>query len=173
MDSGALLTKVKKLLGSSVLESGRFSRGGDALIWVSAGALLEAIQKLKADTELQLTSLENLSAMHLEGAIVLSYFLRSVAVPASGLVVRCSLEPRKTDPRVRFASVREIFEAAAPQEREIAELFGVDFGEAAGESRGGLLPAGWEGFPLRKDYAFPRAFLGIPHVRNAPATGDA
>jgi NADH-quinone oxidoreductase subunit C len=70
-----------------------------------------------------------------------------------------------------LASVAEIWRAAEWHERECYDLFGVRFSghpdsvtgkDGVEHPRRILLPDDWEGFPLRKDYAYPREYRGIP-----------
>jgi NADH-quinone oxidoreductase subunit C len=68
------------------------------------------------------------------------------------------------------ASVSEIWHAADWHERETYDLFGILFTghpdsvteEGVTHPRRILLPDDWDGFPLRKDYKFPREYHGIP-----------
>lgn len=175
MDTGELVNKAKKVLGSRLLESGRLGREAALpLFWVSAQALAGAIESLRSETELGLDRLENLSAMHWDGAIVLSYFLRS-SKDGHVVVVRATQEPKKATGWVKFPSVRASFPAAEAQELEISEGLGVRFVAkdqdlAATDPEGGRSTRfpGVEGFPLRKDFSFPREVLGIPHLRKGP-----
>lgn len=67
-------------------------------------------------------------------------------------------------------SVAGIWRAADWHEREAYDMFGLVFtGHPDSVADGGavhprriLLPEDWEGFPLRKDYQFPREYHGIP-----------
>jgi NADH-quinone oxidoreductase subunit C len=67
-------------------------------------------------------------------------------------------------------SIVEIWHAADWHERETYDLLGIVFtghpdsvtDEGGTHPRRILLPDDWEGFPLRKDYAFPRQYQGIP-----------
>lgn len=172
MDTGELINKTKKVLGSRLLESGRLGRDQSLpLFWVSAQSLVSVIESLRAETELGLDRLENVSGMHWDGAIVLSYFLRS-SRGGHVVVVRATQEPKKANGWVRFPSVREVFPAAQAQELEISEGLGVrfvlgDLDVTDSDSNGGRTTRfpGVEGFPLRKDFAFPREVSGIAHLR--------
>ncbi len=65
----------------------------------------------------------------------------------------------RNDPRV--PSVMDLWPAADWHEREAYDLFGIIF-EGHSDMRRILLPEDWQGHPLRKDYAFPREYHGIP-----------
>jgi NADH-quinone oxidoreductase subunit C len=67
-------------------------------------------------------------------------------------------------------SVSEVWRAADWHERETYDLLGIVFtghpdsvtDEAGKHPRRILLPDDWVGFPLRKDYVFPREYQGVP-----------
>ncbi len=61
----------------------------------------------------------------------------------------------------RIPSVADLWPAADWHEREAWDLLGITF-ENHPDPRRILLPEDWVGHPLRKDYAFPRTYHGIP-----------
>jgi NADH-quinone oxidoreductase subunit C len=58
-------------------------------------------------------------------------------------------------------SVSDLWPAADWQEREAYDMFGITF-PGHPDLRRILCADDWEGFPLRKDYVFPREYHGIP-----------
>lgn len=64
----------------------------------------------------------------------------------------------KSDPRMPSATA--IYRAAQWHERECAEMFGITF-TGHPDPRNILLPDDWVGYPLRKDYEFPKEYHGI------------
>lgn len=61
----------------------------------------------------------------------------------------------------KIPSVADVWPAADWHEREAFDMMGVEF-VGHPDHRRILCPEDWEGFPLRKDYAFPVEYHGIP-----------
>ena len=53
-----------------------------------------------------------------------------------------------------------VYRASQFHERECAEMFGITF-TGHPDPRNMLLPDDWVGYPMRKDYEFPKEYHGI------------
>ena len=164
--------KFKSVLGDRILEQKALGRGGAPSIWVEAAKLREVAELLRESPELGFDWLENLAAMQVDSAIVLSYFLRCTSPGKENqeMVLRASLVPANAEAWVDAPSVASVWPAAEPWQSEVAELFGVKF-IGSGPLVRKILPEGWVGFPLRKGYMFPTEVMGIPHMRRVGQTG--
>jgi NADH:ubiquinone oxidoreductase subunit C len=163
VEANGLLPKLQAGMPGAVLETGRFGRGGEPVAWAELKKLAKLAKYLRE--ELGLDWLENLSVAQLDDALVLTYFLRST-VSREELILRVSLVPADARTEVEAPSLAETWPQAGPMEQEASELFGVRFEgaeDATVTSR--RLPKGWNGYPLRKSYVFPREVDGIAHAR--------
>jgi NADH-quinone oxidoreductase subunit C len=77
--------------------------------------------------------------------------------------IRHSIAVKVYAPRdaAHVPSVADLWPAADWQEREAFDMFGIIF-DGHPDLRRILCADDWEGFPLRKDYVFPREYHGIP-----------
>ncbi len=69
--------------------------------------------------------------------------------------------PREGKPQV--PTVSDLWPGANWHEREAYDMMGITFTDHP-DFRRILLPEDWVGFPLRKDYEFPREYHGIPNT---------
>jgi NADH-quinone oxidoreductase subunit C len=72
------------------------------------------------------------------------------------LAIKCKL-PKKSP---SLPSTVPVYRASQWHERECAEMFGIEF-VGHPDPRHILLPDDWVGYPLRKDYEFPKEYHGI------------
>jgi NADH:ubiquinone oxidoreductase subunit C len=173
VDTGEILNKLKQAAPGGVLEKSRFGRSSHLSLWVEAKSLPRIAAFLKADAEIGLDWLENLSAIQMDESLVVTYFLRSTK-QSHTLILRVSVVPASAAREADLPSVAGTWAMATPFEIEIQELFGIRFTTVDGGAAHDFsqrLPKGWNGYPLRKSYVFPTEFLGIAHSRKAPVTG--
>lgn len=178
MDRATLVGKIKREVPGAVLEKQRFGRSDALCLWFENRKALELARFLET---LKYDWLENFSVMQMDDALVLTYFVRSSETSAEPITLRSTLEilsgaqVSNVQLEVRSPSVRSVWTMAEPMEMEADELFGIRFLDENGSPIARAydrLPAGWAGFPLRKDYVFPESFEGIRHARSGAQTAD-
>ena len=116
---------------------------------VAAAAIHDVARKVRDDAALNLNYLRCISGVDPGGdqLRVVYHFISMEALHELCLHVNV---PRET---ARVVSLASLWGTANWQEREIYDLFGVDF-EGHPDQRRILLPIEWEGHPLRKDYTY-------------------
>lgn len=113
---------------------------------VEREALLEVCRWLRAAEGAHCDYLACLSGVDREEAIEVVYHIYSLR--EHHMIV---LKTRAPKDDCWLPSVTPVWKAANWHERETAEMFGVGF-EGHPDPRHLLLPEGWQGHPLRKDY---------------------
>lgn len=127
-------------------------------VHVNASDWRAIAQFLLDDPRLKLDWLQNLSGVDYvaDGKMCVVYDLYSFDLKHMFAVkVYC---PRE-NPSV--PSIADLWPTADWHEREAYDMFGIDF-PGHPDLRRILMADDWEGFPLRKDYVFPREYHGIP-----------
>ena len=133
---------------------------GETTLVVAASALLEICQLLRQDPALDYSFLVDVAAVDYhpqQPRYGVSYLLHSLKQNA-----RLRLRVLLSGQNPRLPSVSEVWPAAEWPEREAFDLMGIKFAEHP-DLRRILMPADWEGHPLRKDYQMPDEFRGIPN----------
>jgi NADH-quinone oxidoreductase subunit C len=92
------------------------------------------------------------------GTIDLIYHLSSIPFEKS-VVLKVQID-RILDEKSKIDSVSSVWKTADWHEREIYDFFGVRFNNHP-DLRRILLPADWEGHPMRKDYEEQETYHGI------------
>jgi NADH:ubiquinone oxidoreductase subunit C len=165
VDTSDLIPRLEEAVPGAVLEVRPFGRGGEISIWVELRSIQKVAQMVKKDPDFSFDWLENLSVMEVDKALVLSYFLRSQE-KGHTLYLRGSVLPPSPDAAVEILTVTKVWPMAKLMELEVTDLFGIKFfGNPIPGGGRFIMPKGWEGFPLRKNYVFPTEFLNIPHAR--------
>ncbi len=122
---------------------------GEVTLTVDPGGLVDTLRALREDPELSFDFLSDVSATDWPGRVPrmwLAYHLYSFE-KGHRLRVKAGL----LEERLRAPSVTSLFAAADWLEREVFDLFGVEF-EGHPDLRRILMPEDWDGHPLRKDH---------------------
>ncbi|MFA7658194.1 MAG: NADH-quinone oxidoreductase subunit C [Candidatus Gastranaerophilaceae bacterium] len=127
------------------------NEGGNSFdkIRVESSKLCDLLNFLKNNAQFAFDRLNTIIAIDLgieDGRFELIYDLHSVKTGQSG---RISVLIGRNSPNI--PSVVEIFKSAYFDECEIFDLFGINFDKNPNLKRL-LMPKGWVGHPLRKDY---------------------
>lgn len=128
---------------------------GDASIPVAAAALRDVALFLRDDPAMAFDFLRCVSSVDRKEVLSSVYHLYSLE---HGTAVTLRVDVDRAAPRV--ATVSDIWPAADWHEREAYDMMGIEY-EGHPELRRILLPADWEGFPLRKDYVVPTEYHGL------------
>jgi NADH-quinone oxidoreductase subunit C len=121
---------------------------GQNFLLTAPGHLISLAELLKSEPSLQYTLLEDLTALDYpqrEKRFDLVYIFYSIALQ-DRLIVKMQLADGETAP-----SLTGLWSSADWAEREVFDMFGITF-EGHPDLRRILLPDGWKGYPLRKDY---------------------
>jgi len=133
-------------------------RAGDSFVLVDATAIVDFLHVCRDDERLGFELLIDLTATDPavdNENLWVGYQLLSIA-HRQRLAIKCMLP--KAAPKI--ATAVPIYRAAQWHERECAEMYGITF-EGHPDPRNILLPDDWVGYPLRKDYEFPKEYHGI------------
>lgn len=125
-------------------------------IVVAPAANLEVCRFMSTDERLLMNHLELLGGSDYKDRIEVVYVLTSLK-HQHRYTLKCRL-PRENP---SLPSVESIWAAANWHEREAYDMFGIVF-EGHSDLRRILCPDDWEGYPLRKDYQFPKSYRDMP-----------
>lgn len=147
-----LVKKLKSQFGEAIGEALEFI--GQLSVAVDRERIVEVCDFLRRDEETPFNYLSDLTCVHYpdrrEAPFEIVYNLFSISANE-----RVRLKVRTTD-TIGVESVTGVWPAANWLEREVFDLFGVQFSNHP-DLRRLLLPPDWEGHPLRKD--FPLEFI--------------
>ena len=147
IDAAGIVSRVRELAGDAA-EGGRVVRG-DPVVEISSDAVNTLAEALRDDGELRFEQLIDMTAVHWPAdagrEFELVYQYRSLR---NNLFLR--VKTRVGDGG-SVATLAHTYQSARWLEREVHDLFGVRF-EGHPDLRRVLLPEGYEGHPLRKDY---------------------
>ncbi len=148
MESKALVAHLQDILPDAGFEN---APGVDlqTTVFLPPEAVLTAFRQLRDRPELSFTLLAELTAVDFwprEPRFELVYILVSISHR-----IRLRVKVRLSGDAAHVATVSGLWPAANWLEREVWDLFGIEF-DGHPDPRRLLMPEDWEGFPLRKDY---------------------
>jgi NADH-quinone oxidoreductase subunit C len=148
--------RLREMLGERIGEG--YARDKHPRVHVQAQHWREVAEFLLRDPQLQMNWLANLSGVDYaaDDKMAAVYELWSFDL-------RHAFAVKVFTPRQQpsIPTVSDLWPAANWHEREAFDLLGIDF-PGHPDLRRILCADDWEGFPLRKDYIFPREYHGIP-----------
>ena len=146
MEKELLKEKITSLLPSAV-----FDESGEWLnVQAEAGEFKTFMYKLRNDQELIFDYLFCLTSVDWKTHLTMVYHLTSTHDRNRAVVVKVKLDTAFP----RIDTVSDIWRTAEFHEREVFDLFGVQF-TGHPDLRRILLTDDWNGWPLRKDYSDP------------------
>ena len=125
---------------------------------VEVGQLLREHPKLLFDYLACITALDNGPEV---GTLEIIYNLYTIPYHFQLMLKVAVARNNPGEPLPNVPSVSGIWRAADWHEREAYDLVGIHF-TGHPDLRRILLPADWEGHPLRKDYQVPSTYHGLP-----------
>ncbi len=120
---------------------------GEATLLVERERIRETLEDLRADDELRLDFLSDLTATDWPGRAPRFWLAYDVYSMPHRHRLRVKVGLPEEDPRI--PTVVPLFPTADWQEREVYDFYGIVF-EGHPDLRRILMPEGWEGHPLRK-----------------------
>lgn len=156
MNFEAIVTKLKALWPE--IDAPKVELG-DPFVVVPADKAFLVLEALKNDPELRFDSLMDLAGVDTGAELWVVYHLHSMKY-LHKLTVKVVLGREKPE----CESVVKLWGGANFFEREAYDLYGIVF-RSHPDLRRLLNPPDWEGWPMRKDYAFPKEYHGIPTAR--------
>jgi NADH-quinone oxidoreductase subunit C len=154
MIASEIATLLRDRFGDGILES----KPEVASPWsvVDHTRILEVCRFMHDDERLRMDHLELLGGVDFKDRIEVVYVLNSLTYHHR-YTLKCRL-PRE-NPAIQ--TVESVWKVANWHEREAYDMFGIVF-EGHSDLRRILCPDDWEGFPLRKDYKYPKSYRDMP-----------
>lgn len=133
-------------------------RGGDPFVLIDPHRIVEFLHVCRDEDRLRFELLVDLTATDPKAEEPNLWInLNLLSVERRQRLAVKALLPKSS---LSMPSSTPIYRAAQWHERECAEMYGITF-VGHPDPRHILLPDDWIGYPLRKDYVFPKEYHGI------------
>ncbi|HEY0008191.1 MAG TPA: NADH-quinone oxidoreductase subunit C [Tepidisphaeraceae bacterium] len=156
MTSQAIVERIQSRFGEAVIEA--VAEGLHPRVHINGSTWRELATFLKNDNELSFDWLSCLGGMDYVASDQLAIVVDLYSTWHKHLFAVKVFTPREDK---HLPSVTDLWAAANWQEREAFDMFGLVF-DGHPDFRRILLEDNWIGYPLLKDYVFPREVNGIP-----------
>ncbi len=165
-----IAARIAEVLGPGVATSSHLE-GGHPWVAVAPAGLLPLARFLRDDPQLRFDILRSVTGLDYPDKKLLAAAYDLMSFEFHHEFCLKVFVPRD---QPLIPSVSSVWHAADWHEREAWDLLGINFtdhpdsvtdtvaGRTVTHPRRILLPDDWDGFPLRKDYAFPSEYHGIP-----------
>jgi NADH-quinone oxidoreductase subunit C len=127
---------------------------------VEAGAVAKVAAYLKSDPDLAFNYLVCITACDEKEFLTTVYHLESVDLHDGRIRHSFCMKTKSVRATPTCASVSHVWGAANWHEREAFDMMGIVY-EGHPDLKRILCDDAWQGFPLRKDYVFPKEYGGI------------
>ena len=154
---------LRDLFSDAILRD-EVAAGDEAVVYVAADRNLEILGWLKSDAQHSYDLLRDVTAVDYGGGRPLEVVYQLWSIPhRRALRLKCELDPSE----LSIDSVVSLWETANWLEREVFDLFGIDF-VGHPDLRRILMPEDYaEGHPLRKDFPLRGRFSRAEQTRRA------
>lgn len=130
----------------------------DGSIYIDGSKMFEVAKWLRSNKEMSFNVLQVISTVdYLEYIEVCYMFAHFDIENPREFILKVKLTDRVSP---NIDSIVSIYPAASFQEREAYDMIGVRFNNHP-DPRRILLPDDWVGYPLRKDYVYPKMYNGM------------
>ena len=164
MTSAEIIKSLKEKFGAAIVET--VEEGSFQHAVVDSSKIADVCLFLRDDDDLKFDFLRVLGGRDLGEKFEVAYVLYSYKRHHN-----FALKTRTPRDNPSVPSVAKVWPAADWHERETFDMFGIKF-EGHPDLRRILLPDDWEGYPLRKDYVYPKSYGGIELQRNEEGWPD-
>ena len=160
MERRDLITRLNQSLKVALINISEMPNN-DILIEINKDEIISVMKRLKEDPSLKFDSLLNHLGVDCKERFAVIYNLFSFTLNQK-ITVKAYLDHEAPE----ISSIESVFRGINWFEREAFDMLGIKFTGHSNLKRL-LLPADWDGHPLRKDYVYPDEYHGVDNRRRS------